>query len=81
MGASAAGWRPVLRAVFRPTAMLPECDSFSGDSVAYPPKSGPIFKMWRWDDAFMAVAANQTAFNRVAATAAAHAAKPCVKQL
>jgi hypothetical protein len=35
--------------------------------------------MWKWDNAFMESQANQTAFRDVAATAAARAAKPCVR--
>jgi hypothetical protein len=49
-----------------------------GDALLAAPEACGL-KMWRWDDAFMAIGANQNAFNHLAATAAAHAAKPCVK--
>jgi hypothetical protein len=35
--------------------------------------------MWTWDDTFMAKPENQTAFNRIAATAAGRPAKACAK--
>jgi hypothetical protein len=47
-----------------------------GDALLAAPETCAL-KMWTWQDAFMA--ANQSAFNHLAATAAAHAARPCVK--
>jgi hypothetical protein len=56
-----------------------QVETFGNTLLGEPSACG--LKMWRWDVDFMGKSENQTAFTRVAATAAAHAAKPCVKPL